>query len=75
MSSRPLQPTATPGIYRRGGRYVVVLRDRSGRQFKRSARTLAPFATAIEDGLIRHNPAAGVRNVYGGRRTPSTRRR
>jgi integrase len=172
MSSRPLQPTATPGIYRRGGRYVVVLRDRSGRQFKRSARTLAEartmkstlsadlvrgelqetrrttfeqyaaewmrtyggrtskgireitmrryrtviereavpllgklqmtdieprdikryavaiadrgvsantvrlylaplralFATAVEDGLIRYNPAAGVRNVYGERR-------
>lgn len=171
MSSRPLQPTATPGIYRRGGRYVVVLRDRSGRQFKRSARTLAEarmlkstlsadlargdiqetrrmtfeayarewmrtyggrtskgireitmrryrtviereaipllgrlqitdieprdikryavtiadrgvsantvrlylaplralFATAVEDGLIRYNPAAGVRNVYGRR--------
>lgn len=174
MSSRPLQPTATPGIYRRGGRYVVVLRDRSGRQFKRSAKTLAEartlkstltadiargelqetrrttfeqyaaewmhtyggrttkgireitmrryrtviereavpllgklqladieprdikryaveiadrgvsantvrlylaplralFATAVEDGLIRYNPAAGVRNVYGHRHDP-----
>lgn len=172
MSSRPLQPTATPGIYRRGARYVVVLRDRSGRQFKRSVRTLAEartikstlsadllrgelqetrrttfeqyatewmrtyggrtskgireitmrryrtvirreaipllgkldmteieprdvkqyavtiadrgvsantvrlylaplralFATAVEDGLIRHSPATGVRNVYGHRR-------
>lgn len=45
MSSRPLLDPSSrpppPGIYRRGGRYVVVLRDRTGRQFKRSARTLA----------------------------------
>lgn len=26
------------------------------------------LATAVEDGLIRHNPAAGFRNVYGVRR-------
>lgn len=174
MSSRPLQPTSTPGIYRRGGRYVVVLRDRERRQFKRSAATLAEarvlkstlaadiargelqetrkltfeqyasewmttyggrttkgireitmrryrtvierevvpllgklqladieprdikryavtiadrgvsantvrlylaplralFATAVEDGLIRHNPASGIRNVYGHRAEP-----
>lgn len=28
----------------------------------------APLATAVEDGLIRSNPAAGFRNVYGVRR-------
>jgi hypothetical protein len=39
--SRPLKATKTPGVYRRGNRYVVVLRDRTGRQFKRSAATLA----------------------------------
>ncbi|MCW2926015.1 MAG: Site-specific recombinase XerD [Thermoleophilia bacterium] len=39
--SRPLTATKTPGVYRRGNRYVVVLRDRTGRQFKRSAGTLA----------------------------------
>lgn len=43
--SRPLQATKTPGVYRRGTRYVVVLRDRTGRQFKRSAKTLAEART------------------------------
>jgi integrase len=38
---RPLRKTSTPGIYKRGERYVVVFRDPQGRQRKRSARTLA----------------------------------
>ena len=33
--------TATPGIYRKDNRYMVVFRDISGRQRKRSAHTLA----------------------------------
>jgi integrase len=41
MSSPTLDRTATPGIYKRGGRYVVVRRDLSGRQRKLFARTLA----------------------------------
>jgi integrase len=36
-----MERTSTPGIYRRGGRYVVVYRDPVGRQRKRSAATLA----------------------------------
>jgi integrase len=40
MSAR-LERTATPGIYKRGSRYVVVFRDAYGKQRKRSARTLA----------------------------------
>ncbi len=40
-ASRPLVRTSTPGIYRRGDRYVVVFKDPSGRQRKRFARTLA----------------------------------
>jgi hypothetical protein len=40
MSAR-LERTATPGIYKRGSRYVVTFRDPLGRQRKRSARTLA----------------------------------
>lgn len=34
-----MEKTATPGIYKRGGRYVVVYRDPSGRQRKRFAQT------------------------------------
>ena len=41
MSSPKLERTRTPGIYKRGGRYVVVRRDLSGRQRKLFARTLA----------------------------------
>src|SRR5947209_5238476 len=38
---RRLVKTATPGIYKRGTRYVVVFRDPAGQQRKRYARTLA----------------------------------
>src|SRR6266571_4141438 len=41
LQDRRLSKTGTPGIYKRGGRYVVVFRDPNGRQRKRSARTLA----------------------------------
>jgi integrase len=39
--SRRLDRTSTPGVYKRGGSYVVVYRDPSGRQRKQAARTLA----------------------------------
>jgi integrase len=39
--SARLEKTTTPGIYRRGRRYVVTFRDRDGRPRKRSAATLA----------------------------------
>lgn len=39
--TRKLEPTATPGIFKRGARYVVVYRDPQGRPRKRFARTLA----------------------------------
>jgi integrase len=39
--SAPLVRTATPGIYKRGSRYVVIFRDAYRKQRKRSARTLA----------------------------------
>jgi integrase len=38
---RTLEKTSTPGVYKRGGRYVVIYRDPHGRQRKRAARTLA----------------------------------
>ncbi|HXH87341.1 MAG TPA: site-specific integrase [Gaiellaceae bacterium] len=37
--------TGTPGIYRKGNRYVVTFRDTTGRQRKRSVRTLAEART------------------------------
>ena len=40
-SSRRLISTGTPGIYKRGGRYVVRWRDRQGKQHQRAAATLA----------------------------------
>ena len=39
MASPPLERTKTPGVYRRGGRYVVRFRDPYGRQRKRFAKT------------------------------------
>jgi integrase len=41
MASPRLERTATPGIYKRGGRYVAVFRDPSGRQRKVFGRTLS----------------------------------
>ncbi|OAI56166.1 hypothetical protein AYO48_00050 [Gaiella sp. SCGC AG-212-M14] len=38
---RRLVKSGTPGIYKRGNRYVVVVRDADGKQVKRFARTLA----------------------------------
>ncbi len=38
---RKLIKTGTPGVYRRGGRYVVILRGPDGKQRKHAARTLA----------------------------------
>jgi integrase len=40
-ANRRLVKTATPGIYKRGERYVVVFRDQTGSQKKRHASTLA----------------------------------
>lgn len=37
----PFERTSTPGVYRRGSRYVVTYSDPSGRRRKRSAATLA----------------------------------
>src|SRR5918911_4204964 len=48
-----------PGIFRRGGRYVVVYRDPGGRQRKRFARTLAE-ARDLKAAL----PADVVRGEY-----------
>ena len=39
--SRRLIPTKTPGVYRRGSRYVVRYRDPQGKQRQRAARTLS----------------------------------
>jgi integrase len=44
-ASQTLVCTATPGIYRKGSRYVVVFRDPAGKQRKRSVRTLAEART------------------------------
>lgn len=47
---RTLERTQTPGIYRRGGRYVVIVRGPDGKQRKRAARTAAE-ARAIKASL------------------------
>ncbi len=41
MTTRTLTTTATPGVFKRGGGYVVRFRDPSGKQRQRSARILA----------------------------------
>src|SRR5919108_2291886 len=39
-NGRKLVKTGVPGIYRRGGRYVVIVRDPSGRPGKHAAATM-----------------------------------
>src|SRR5437868_12297985 len=46
IDPRKLVKTSTPGIYRRGGSYIVVYRDPSGKQRKKSAATLAEARAA-----------------------------
>jgi integrase len=48
--SRKLVRTSTPGVYKRGGRYVVRYLDPQGRQRQRAARTLAD-ARALKAAL------------------------
>src|SRR3954447_24060360 len=62
----PLEPTRTPGIYKRGSRYAVIYRDARGRQRQESARTYddarrlkAARATAVASG--EHHPASRVK--------------
>jgi integrase len=49
-AGRQLERTKHAGIFRRGGRYVVIYRDPSGRQRKRAANTLAE-ARALKSSL------------------------
>lgn len=58
LAGRALVPTSTPGIYRRGRRYVVRIRVH-GRQVQRSARTLAEART-VRARLHLDPPAAAV---------------
>jgi integrase len=46
-----LVATSTPGVYRRGGRYVVRYRDPQGRQRQRAAATLAE-ARALRSAML-----------------------
>jgi integrase len=48
---RPEQATATPGIYRRGTKYVVRVKDARGRSLKRSADTLKA-AQILKSALV-----------------------
>lgn len=62
---RPEEATSTPGIYRRGGRYVVRVKDARGRSLKRSAPTLKA-AQILKSALVaditrgEYKPQAGI---------------
>ena len=47
----PFERTSTPGVYRRGSRYVVTYTDPSGRRRKRSAATIAQ-ARLLKSSLV-----------------------
>ena len=69
MSDRPLIKTATQGIYRRGGKYVVIYRDPQGRQRKQSADNLK-HARALQKELgadvVRGEYRALSKETFGG---------
>ena len=46
ITERPLEKTVTPGIFKRGNRYVVRYRDPSGKSRKKFTRTLAEARAA-----------------------------
>lgn len=65
--SATFKRTSTPGIYRRGGRYVVMYRDRQGQQRKRSAKTLAEarvLKATITADVVRGEHASGPRLTF-----------
>lgn len=65
--SASFKRTSVPGIYRRGGRYVVMYRDRQGQQRKRSARTLAEarvLKATITADVVRGEHASGPRLTF-----------
>jgi integrase len=59
--SAALKKTKTPGIYKRGGRYVVTWRDRSGRQRRQSAGTLAEARDLKAKNRNQRGPARRIR--------------
>jgi integrase len=63
--SAPLVKTSTPGVYRRGSRYVYVYRDPNGRQCKRSTRTLSEARAARSAALadIRRGEYRALSNI------------
>lgn len=50
FQDRRLKKTSTPGVYKRGSRYVVIFRDPHGRQRKRAAKSMAE-ARALKASL------------------------
>jgi integrase len=56
-----LERTQTPGIYKRGSRYVVTWRDRSGKQRRQSARTLAEARDLKAKNRNQHGPTRRIR--------------
>ncbi|MBC7644979.1 MAG: hypothetical protein H7123_07620, partial [Thermoleophilia bacterium] len=66
--SRSLTRTATPGIFRRGNSYVVVVRDADRRQVKRFADTLAAarvLKAELTLGADRGTFVAGGSQTFG----------
>ena len=66
-SGRKLEKTRTPGIFRRGNRYIVVVRV-DGRQVKRFAHTLAE-ARAIKSSIATPEASTGPRRSSPSRTT------
>ena len=70
--ARKLERTSVPGIFKRGNRYIVVFRDQTGAQRKRSARTLseakaikAAATTDVRRGEYRTQSNVRFRDHYG----------
>jgi integrase len=61
MSARVEKVKNHPGIYRRGGRYVVTWRERSGRQRRQSAATLAEARDLKAKNRNQRGPARRIR--------------
>jgi integrase len=61
MPGQRLEKTKTPGIYKRGSRYVVTWRDRAGRQRRESAATLTEARDVKAKNRNQRGPTQRIR--------------
>ena len=71
MKTRTLKRTKVPGVFKRGGRYVVVYRETDGRQRRKAAKTLSEadaLKASIRTDMQRGEYQAPTRTTVPGKK-------